>query len=272
MDAKLDQFDLTGKTALVTGAARGIGASCVEALASAGAKVLVTDIDINLAHAVAENCRSSGAEAIAIQHNVCDEAQWQMAIKEALRQFGGLDIVVNNAGIESMSLVEETTLEDWQRVMNVNADGVFLGTKHAIQAMKPGGAAGQGGSIVNIASMCSMIALEGSGSYSAAKAAVAQLTKVSAVECGRKGYKIRINSVHPGVILTDLVKKGMQRSANEGIFSSPEEAHAVYESQHPIGHLGQPEDVANAVVYLASNASQFSTGSQIVVDGGYTAL
>jgi 3alpha(or 20beta)-hydroxysteroid dehydrogenase len=264
-------FRIDGKVALVTGAARGIGASCARVLAQAGAQVAVTDIDTAVAEGVAAEIRKSGRNAYARHLDVADEDQWKTAIEEAVQTYGNLDIVVNNAGVEDMSFVEDTTLADWQRVMSVNSDGVFLGVKHAILAMKPGGLSGRGGSIINIASICAMVALQGSGSYSASKAAVTILTKMAAVECGKNGNGIRVNSIHPGVILTELVKAGMEESARKGIFASAAEAQALYESLHPIGRLGEPEDIANAVLYLASDASKFVTGAQLVVDGGFIA-
>jgi 3alpha(or 20beta)-hydroxysteroid dehydrogenase len=264
-------FRVDGKVALVTGAARGIGASSARLLAEAGAKVVVTDVDADLAGKLVQQIREAGGEAMARRLDVTDEEQWQAAIAAAVQTFGGLDIVVNNAGVENMNLVEDISLKDWRQVMSVNSDGVFLGVKHAIRAMKPGGIAGRGGSIVNMASICAFVAFKGAGSYSAAKAAITNLTKIAAVECGQNRYGIRINSIHPGVILTELVKAGMETSVKNGLFKTAAEAQALYESMHPIGHLGAPEDIANAVLFLASDASRFMTGSEVVVDGGFIA-
>ena len=264
-------FRVDGKVALVTGAARGIGACSARLLAEAGAKVVVTDVEADLAEQVAREIGQAGGEAIARRLDVTDEAQWQAVIAQAVQAFGGIDIVVNNAGVENMNLVEDMPLKDWRQVMNVNSDGVFLGVKHAILAMKPGGISGRGGSIINMASICAMVAFTGAGSYSAAKAAITSLTKIAAVECGQNRYGIRVNSIHPGVILTDLVRAGMEDSVRKGIFKSAAEAQAAYESMHPIGRLGEPQDIAHAVLYLAADASRFMTGAQLVVDGGYIA-
>lgn len=271
MNQDTSPFRVDGKVALITGAARGIGASCARVLSQAGAQVVVTDIDTDVAEGVASDIRESGGNAYSRHLDVASEDQWKAVIEEAVQTYGTLDIVVNNAGVEGMSFVEDTALSDWQRVMSVNSDGVFLGVKHGILAMKPGGLSGRGGSIINIASICAMVALQGAGSYSASKAAVTILTKMAAVECGKNGNGIRVNSIHPGVILTELVKTGMEESARQGIFESAAEALALYESMHPIGRLGEPEDIAHAVLYLASDASKFVTGAQLVVDGGYIA-
>jgi len=268
---KDNPFRVDGKVALVTGAGRGLGAASAQRLAAAGAKVAVTDIETDQPEKVVAEIRKSRGEAIFLRLDVSSEEGWKVVIKQVVEEFGGLDIVVNNAGVEDMTLVEDTPLDSWRRVMSVNSDGVFLGVKHAIRAMKPGGISGRGGSIINMASICAMAALEGAASYSAAKAAVTMLTKVAAVECGKMNYGIRVNSVHPGVILTELVKAGMEDSARKGIFKSAAEAQTLYESLHPIGRLGEPEDVANAVLYLASDASSFMTGAQLVVDGGFIA-
>jgi len=264
-------FRVDGKVALVTGAARGIGACSARLLAEAGAKVVVTDVESDLAEQVAREIRQAGGEAFARHLDVTDEEQWRAAIAEAVQTFGGIDVVVNNAGVENMNLVEDTSLRDWRQVMSVNSDGVFLGVKHAILAMKPGGVSGRGGSIINMASICAMVALRGAGSYSAAKAAITNLTKMAAVECGQNRYGIRVNSIHPGVVLTELVKAGMEGSAKKGLFKSAAEAQAAYEAMHPIGRLGEPQDIAHAVLYLASDASSFMTGAEVVVDGGFIA-
>jgi NAD(P)-dependent dehydrogenase (short-subunit alcohol dehydrogenase family) len=271
MTPSTNPFRIDGKVALITGAARGIGASCARTLAASGATVVISDIDLAPAESVLQEIQAHGGNGKVVALDVTSEDQWVSVINDTVDTFGGLDIVVNNAGAENMNVVEDLTLDEWNRVMGVNSDGVFLGVKHAMRAMKPGGIAGRGGSIINIASICAMVAFEGSAAYSASKAAVTMLTKVAAVECGKRALGIRVNSIHPGVILTDLVREGMAHSAREGIFESAEAAQALYESQHPIGNLGQPEDVANAVLYLASDASQFTTGSQLVVDGGYIA-
>jgi 3alpha(or 20beta)-hydroxysteroid dehydrogenase len=266
-----DLFRIDGKVCIVTGAGRGIGATCAEVLAKAGGKVMVTDVLEEEGKTVTSGIINAGGEAAFERLDVTQEDNWIDVIDKTIKRFGGLDVMVNNAGMEGNNLVENISLAQWRQVMAVNADGVLLGTKHAILAMKPGGAAGKGGSIVNMCSMCGMIAIANTATYSATKGAVRLLTKVAAIECGQLKYGIRVNSVHPGVIHTPLLLKGTAQQVELGLLPSVEEGIAMYESMHPIGRLGETKDVANAVLYLASDASGFMTGSEFVVDGGYTA-
>ncbi|MBI5895806.1 MAG: glucose 1-dehydrogenase [Desulfobacterales bacterium] len=269
MQTKRTNFRVDGKVALVTGAGRGLGAEAAEVLAEAGAKVVVTDITQDQPKAVVERIKKGGGQALFLALDVAKADQWASVVDKTVSTYGGLDILVNNAGVESMNLIENTTTEEYQFVQSVNNLGVFLGTKYAILAMKPGGASGRGGSIVNICSITANVGFQGACAYSAAKGSVRAFTKVAAVECGKLQYGIRVNSIHPGVILTELTLEGMQKSAERGVFKSVAEAQALYESMHPIGRLGQPVDVAQAVLYLASDASAFVTGAELVVDGGY---
>jgi 3alpha(or 20beta)-hydroxysteroid dehydrogenase len=273
MEAKMQtnrtNFRVDGRVALVTGAGRGLGAEAAEVLAEAGAKVVVTDITKDQPKEVVDRIKKAGGEAIFLPLDVSKEDQWESVVKETVKIYGGLDIVVNNAGVESMNLIENTTHEEYRFVQSINNEGVFLGTKHAILAMKPGGISGRGGSIINICSITANVGFQGACSYTAAKGAVRAFTKVAAVECGKLKYGIRVNSIHPGVILTELTLEGMQKSADRGVFKSVEEAQALYESMHPIGRLGYPVDIAQSVLYMASDASAFITGAELVVDGGY---
>ncbi len=264
-------FRLDGKICLVTGAGRGIGAACAEVLSVAGAKIVVTDIMEEEGRVIVEGITRSGGEAVFEYLDVTREDQWAEVIEKTVSLWGGLDVLVNNAGMEGNNMVENISLDQWRKVMSVNADGVFLGTKHAILAMKPGGISGRGGSIVNMCSMCGLIAIANSATYSATKGAVRLFTKVAAIECAQFRYGIRVNSVHPGIIKTPLLEKGTRQQVEMGLLPSFEEAIAMYENMHPMGRLGEPLDVAYAVLYLASDASSFTTGSELVLDGGYTA-
>ncbi|MFB3813389.1 MAG: glucose 1-dehydrogenase [Terriglobales bacterium] len=272
MTANGSSFRLDGKVALITGAGRGIGAKCAEVLSEAGAKVVVTDILRDEGEAVVCAIRRAGRDAVFHPLAVSEEDQWSAAVQTAVQTFGGLDVVVNNAGIGPISLIENTSLKDFRQVMAVNVDGVFLGTKHGIIAMKPGGIAGRGGSIINMASVCAMVAFYAASAYTASKGAVRAMTKVAAIECGRNGYGIRVNSVHPGVIRTNMLVEGAATQEKLGLIPKAEEAEALYTAATPIGRLGESLDIAQAVLYLASPASSFVTGAELVVDGGFIAV
>lgn len=269
-----NSFRLDDKVALITGAGRGIGAACAEVLAKAGAKVVVTDVLEHDGHSIATGIVSSGGHAIFQYLDVSNEEHWAAAIDKTFRTFGGFDVLVNNAGIGPITLLEQLTLQEWRKVMSINLDGVFLGTQQAVRVMKPGGRAGKGGSIVNMCSICSTVAMYGTSAYSATKGGIRSFAKVAALECGRQQYGIRINSVLPGVIRTALLKESTASFVRLGMLPSADEAaaEAMFVTMHPIGRLGESRDVAEAVLYLASDASSFLTGSEIVVDGGYTTV
>lgn len=264
------RFDLTGKVALVTGAARGLGAETAQTLAQAGAKVMLTDVLLADAEAVAASIRSAGGEALALVHDVTDEGQWESAVRATVEAFGGLDVLVNNAGIEKVSLLTETLLEDFRVTQEVNVTGVFLGMKHAARAMRPGGAAGKGGSIVNLSSVAGLVGSPALSSYCASKGAVRLMSKAAAVEFARLGYGIRVNSIHPAIIKTELGANVVRGLVTAGLAPDEASADAFAESLHPLGY-GQPQDVSSAVLFLASEASRWSTGSEIVIDGGLSA-
>ena len=250
-----------GKTAIITGAARGLGKGTALLLAKEGAKVAVTDILEDVGKETVEEIRREGGEAIFIKHDVTSEDSWSAVVKEVLSEFGKLDIMVNNAGIQIIKEIAETSLEEWRGLLSVNLDGVFLGTKHAIRAMRESG----GGSIVNISSIAGIIGTaDDTAAYCASKGGVRLFTKAAALECSKIGhdYNIRVNSIHPGVIKTDMVASMMAQDA---------ELKKRLESSHPIGFLGKPIDIAYAVLYLASDESRLVTGAELVVDGGWTA-
>lgn len=250
-----------GKVALITGGAKGIGRSAALLLASEGAKIVVTDLDTTHGEAVVAEIRKAGGEAIFLQQDVTDEESWVRVTAEIKKQFGKLNVVVNNAGIGFGGTAEDTTLAAWQKMMSINLDSVFLGTKHGILAMK-----GETGcSIINISSIEGIIADPDLAAYNAAKGGVRIFSKSAALHCAKSGYKIRVNTIHPGYILTPMVQKYLAS------FTDGNERKAKLDGMHPIGHMGEPNDIAYGILYLASEESKFVTGSELVIDGGYTA-
>ena len=247
---------LAGKVALISGGARGMGAAEARLFAREGAQVVVADVLESEGKAVAAEVSAGGGQSVFAWLDVTSEADWVQAIALAVSRFGKLNVLVNNAGIGGSSRVEDTTAEAWDRVMGVNAKGVFLGTKAAIPAMRRAG----GGSIVNIASQLGLVGMEDSSpQYTASKGAVRLLTKTTALQYAREG--IRCNSVHPGPILTPMTE---QRRADPVVYNR-------MLSRIPLGRYGEAEEVAYAVLYLASDESAFVTGSELVIDGGWTA-
>jgi len=247
------------KVVIITGAAGGIGRASALLLAREGAKVVVTDINEAAAGKVAEMIGTLGAQALALKHDVSSETEWSRVIDRTLTDFGRLDVLVNNAGVIFYKKIEETSLEEWRWLMSINLDGVFLGTKFAIGAMKITG----GGSIINISSVAGLIGNPDASAYHASKGAVRLFTKAAAIECSQAGYgyNIRVNSIHPGVINTAMADP----------LRADQNKYQAALSWHPIGHFGEPEDVAYGVLYLASDESKFLTGTELVIDGGWTA-
>ncbi len=243
---------LEGKIALVTGGGSGLGAADCRRFAEEGARVIVSDINEDAARTVAAEI---GEAAVALRHDVSSEDSWKAAIAEAEQRFGALHVLVNNAGIVVIADTEETTLEQFRKVQAVMSEGVFLGCKYAIPLMARSG----GGSIVNMSSTASHLGYPVFFAYSAAKGAVRSLTKSVAIHCQQKGYKIRCNSVHPGSIETPMVQGAMGR---------PGEEQEVPDGVLAAGAIGHPRDVANLILYLASDESRFVTGAEFVIDNG----
>jgi 3(or 17)beta-hydroxysteroid dehydrogenase len=251
------------KVAIITGGAMGLGEAMARMLAREGAKVVITDIADEAGEAVARSIASAGGQAIYRRHDVSDEAQWVDTIEATVAEYGRLDVLVNNAGIGVGCAPDEQTLEDWRRLMSINLDGVFLGTKHAIRAMRNNQPAG--GSIINLSSIEGIIGDPMLGAYNASKGGVRIYTKSVALYCAKNGLGIRVNSVHPAYIWTPMVENYLKSVGDV------EAGRKALDAMHPIGHVGEPDDIAYGVLYLASDESKFVTGSELVIDGGYTA-
>lgn len=262
---------MENKVAIVTGAATGIGAACTRKLAEAGGRVMATDIDRSGVQAMAAACRDRGLHVVAIEHDVRDEPRWRDVIAATVTDLGGLDVLVNNAGAYTGGLLENNELEQLQRVNAINVESIFLGMKHAARAMKPGGPAGRGGAIINLSSVAGCVGVPGHAAYGATKGAVRSYTKHAAVEFGALGYGIRVNSVHPGLIETDMGAKVFQDFVDIGLAPDTDTAMDIVLGMTALGRLGSVDDVANMVAFLASDAAAYVTGAEFVVDGGLTA-
>ena len=261
-------YDLNGRKALVTGGARGLGQGMAEALAKAGASVVIADIAEDLGKAAADSLKDSGATAAFVPLDVTDDANWEAAISAAIGELGGLDILVNNAGIELSGLVVDLDPADVRKMLEINVLGTALGVKHAFRAMRPGGPAGSGGSVVNISSVAATIPFPGIAGYSATKSAVDRLTRVAAMESGKLGYGVRVNCVYPGLVPTEMGMKLAADMVTLGLWPSAEAAVGDVIGLTPLGRLGEVGDMADAVVFLASDAAKFITGAGLPVDGG----
>ncbi|MFB6231631.1 MAG: SDR family NAD(P)-dependent oxidoreductase [Salinibacter sp.] len=245
-----------GKVAIVTGGARGIGRATAKMLAAEGARVAITDVDEEAGRETAASVDEAGHEAAFLEHDVASEADWERVVAEVQGTFGAPDILVNNAGIYRITPIEEETVEDWRQLMDVNVTGVFLGMKHCTPLMREQGT----GSVINVSSVAGLVGVAGHACYGASKGAVRTMTKDAAIELAEAG--VRVNSIHPAYIDTQMADYGAEAQD-----ASKEELEAM----HPIGHMGEPDDVAYAVMYLASDESKFMTGSELVLDGGFTA-
>jgi NAD(P)-dependent dehydrogenase (short-subunit alcohol dehydrogenase family) len=251
-----------GKVALVTGGASGIGRGCAERLAAEGAVVVVTDLqDAKGAEAV-DAIGQAGGRAEYLRHDVTDEPAWERVVGEIRQRHGRLDILVNNAGIGLGGSVVDMTLADWRKQTAVNLDGVFLGVKHSIPLMRQGG----GGSIINMSSVAGLKGAATLAGYCATKGGVRLFTKAVAMECANAKDGIRVNSVHPGIIETPIWLS-IVNPANPGA-NAPPDLDAMSSMAVPLGVKGFPEDIANGVLWLASDESRYVTGAELVIDGG----
>lgn len=249
---------LAGKVALVTGGARGIGNAICRALALEGAAVLVTDLIADEGEALAGELVAAGHRAVFRKQDVTDEAGWDEIFDNAAGLLGPIDILVNNAGIAIPGSIEVQSFEDWRRTMAVNLDAVFLGTRAAVRRMKE-----RGGAVVNVSSIEGIVGNPYVPAYNASKGGVRLLTKSAALYCARAGYPVRINSLHPGYVATPLVENALP--------DLPDDFAAKALDRTPMGRFGDPAEIAQTVVFLASDDASYMTGAELVVDGGYTA-
>jgi NAD(P)-dependent dehydrogenase (short-subunit alcohol dehydrogenase family) len=255
-----------GKVALVTGGASGIGAACVETLAREAARVVISDIDDQRGAALAAQIVASGQDAIYLSHDVTDEARWQEVVGEVERRFGRLDILVANAGIGIMTTsIVEMSLADWRLQTAVNLDGVFLSVKHCIPLMRrPSDGSRGGGSIIMTSSIAGLRGSATLAGYCATKGGVRLFAKAIAMECASREDGIRVNSVHPGIIDTPIWGK------LSGGRNAPIDIDEYGRRGAPLGRVGKPQDIANGVLFLASDAASYITGTELVIDGGIT--
>ena len=252
---------LAGKVALITGGASGLGANAAELMVREGAKVMLADINEEGGRALAARI---GAAAAFVSLDVTSEDQWKAAIAATVGKFGALHVLLNSAGIGLTKTVEDIELEEWRRVHAIDLDGVFLGCKHGVKEIKKH-TSSLGGSIINISSISGIIAGANMAAYNSAKAGVRLLSKSVALHCAKSGYNIRCNSVHPTFIDTPILDRHRKRFGAEVMAQK-------FGKQVPIGRLGRPEEVGWAIVYLASDESSFMTGSEVVIDGGISAM
>ncbi len=249
-----------GKVALITGGASGLGAESARRLAREGARVVVTDLAADAGQAVADEIASAGGQALFLTQEVTDEARWVEVVAATVERFGRIDVLVNSAGVGSGGQpILEHTYEAWRRIISINLDGTFLGMRHVGPVM----AANGGGSIINLSSILGKVGMAGAAAYCASKGGVLMLTKSTALELAPAG--VRVNSVHPGFIETPMVVNAIRESENSN------EMRDMIISRHAMARLGVPREIADGIVFLASDESSFMTGAELVIDGGYTA-
>jgi 3(or 17)beta-hydroxysteroid dehydrogenase len=263
---------LDGKIALISGAARGIGAETARLMVEAGARIIIGDILDERGRETAREIGGGDSAAIFHHLDVTSQEDWSGAVGAAVARWGGLDILINNAGMFLGKGIEEASLDEWHRLCAVNLTGVFLGTKLAVLSLRERGKTSPHGSaVVNLASVAGLVGSQLDPLYSMTKGGVTLFTKSAALEFARKGYRIRVNSIHPGVIQTDMGEQTfVSRARNIGT-NDVDAARQIALSTHPIGRLGTPADIAKGILFLASDDAGFMTGAGLVVDGGLTA-
>lgn len=259
--------DLTGTRVLITGGARGLGLRTAQLLSERGAAVVLADIDETSGTEAAAALSEAGREAAFAKVDVTDDASWEQAVSAAVGHLGGLDAVVNNAGIEISDLFVDLDAANMRKILDVNVLGTALGIKHAFRSMRKDTGAGQGGVIVNIASVAATIAFPGIAAYSASKSAVDRLTKVAAAESGRLGYGIRVNTVCPGLVPNAMGAQLAGDMERLGLFPSTDEAVAAVVGLTPSGRLATEDDIANGIAFLISSDAEFVNGVTLSIDG-----
>ncbi|PCI52598.1 MAG: 3-beta hydroxysteroid dehydrogenase [Alphaproteobacteria bacterium] len=264
---------LNGKICLITGAAQGLGEAMANVLAREQATLILCDINMERLTQTADKINASGGNAIALKLDVTQEEEWQTVEKYIAKEYGHLDVLVNNAGVEVMMSVEETSFKDWRAIQSVNVDGVFLGCKIMLNLLKETGIqTTAGASIINLSSVAGIVGVANLSAYCSSKGAVRNLSKSLAIEFAEGRHNIRVNSIHPGFIQTPMLQDLFTRWAAEGIMGNTlQEVELAAADTQPLGRFGQPEDIAYGVLYLASDEANFVTGSELVIDGAWTA-
>ena len=263
---------LDGKVALISGAARGIGGETAQLMAKAGAKVVVADVLDQPGRQTVGAINAAGGQAEYIHLDVTKEDDWNAAVALATSRFGKLDILVNNAGLFIGKGIEEISLDEWNKLVAVNMTGVFLGTRLAAQALREAAKSSEHGSaIVNLASIAGIVGSQLDPLYSMTKGGVTLFTKSAALEFGRKGYRIRVNSIHPGIIQTDMGEQTFVARAQRTGSNDTATVRQVVTDSIPWGRMGVPMDIAKGVVFLASDDAGYMNGAGLIVDGGMTA-
>lgn len=271
-DAGLTATRLAGRVAMVTGALRGIGIAIAERYLAEGAEVILADLKAADDAETVAVMKRLGQAASYVRLDVAQEADWQAAAGTVRARFGRLDVLVNNAGVDCVGAVETLGMDAWRRIMAINVDGVFLGTKHFTALLsETGKTSSAGSSIINISSIMGLVGYSETSAYNASKGAVRLFSKATAIEFAQKRMAIRVNSIHPGFVKTPLLDIGMQRWADEGLAPSAQALIDGLDAATPLGRIARPEEIAGAAFFLASDDSSYCTGSELVVDGGWTA-
>lgn len=263
---------LKGRIALVTGGLRGIGLACVERFLAEGAEVVLTDLEDPASDYAVETLNRLGQAASYVRANVTSEDDWAKVLATVTELHGKLHILVNNAGIDLTGPVATTSLEGWRRIMSINVDGVFLGVRTFVPLMESSGADVKGGSsIINVSSIMGLVGMSEVSAYNASKGAVRLFTKSIALEFAEKRMSIRANSLHPGFVVTPLLKEGFQRWVDSGVAEKTQDLVDMVSGKTPMGRLADPSELASAAFFLAGSDSSYMTGAELVIDGGWTA-